>query len=155
MMKHIILSLIALLASFLSQAQVLNNMQWLCGSWSYDTKNTHTFEHWEKKSDSLFVGYSFSIIGTDTVSTEKIEIIAHQQKVQYRATVKEQNHGETIPFAMTFCNNDSVVFTNELHDFPQKIVYKKAGDKKMIAVIEGSIQKVWKRREFVYSKQEF
>lgn len=150
------LSTFLLLLGFCStQAQELSKLHWLCGGWNYDTKNTHTYEHWEKKSDSLLIGYSFSMIGKDTVSRESIELIAKNQKVQYRATVKEQNHGETIPFVMNFCNNDSVVFTNELHDFPQKIVYKKIGDKKMIAVIEGSIKKVWKRREFVYRKQEF
>ena len=131
----------------------MSQLNWMCGDWNFTTKNTKVHEHWEKKSDSLFSGFSFSIQGIDTVSSEHIEMLMVNKQVQYRVTVKEQNKGETIPFLMMSCNADSVVFENRLHDFPQRIIYKKVDATKMIAAIEGPIKNTWKRREFIYLKE--
>ena len=131
----------------------LSNLEWLIGSWNHTTKNTKVLEHWEKQSDSLLIGNSFSMQGSDTVSKERIELTLNNHKIQYRVTVREQNKGETIPFLMMSCNADSVIFENRLHDFPQRIIYKKINSEKMIATIEGPLKNTWKRREFIYIKE--
>jgi hypothetical protein len=132
--------------------QALPNIDWLIGKWEYKTQNVLVTESWTKKTNGNYVGYSYSIQGKDTVSQEVVEIVLENNKVIYKATVKEQNGGETIPFLMTNSANDSIVFVNELHDFPQKIVYKKVGETTIEAAIEGRIQNKIKRRKIIYLK---
>jgi hypothetical protein len=152
-MKKLILCFAVFFISFKIEAQQgIAKLDWILGNWEYKTQNVLVVESWSKKSNGNYTGVSYSIQGTDTVSKENIEIVFENNKVIYKATVKEQNGGETIPFLMTNSSKDSIVFVNELHDFPQKIVYKKTSDNKMIAGIEGKIQNKIKRREFVYLK---
>jgi hypothetical protein len=150
-MKKIIF-LLSFFALKTQAQQALPNIDWLLGKWEYKTQNVLVVESWTKKNNGNYAGYSYSLQGKDTVSQEVVEIVLENNKVLYKATVKEQNGGETIPFLLSQSASDSIVFVNEMHDFPQKIVYKKVSETSIEAAIEGKIQNKIKRRKFIYLK---
>ncbi len=131
----------------------LSKLHWLLGNWEYKTKNIIITENWKIKSDTSLVGVSYTLRNLDTVSSENISIIKKNSKIIYNAQVKEQNGGVVIPFIMNSFSKDSIVFENNLHDFPQRIIYTKISNDKIMASIEGIIEGKIKRRNFYYYKK--
>ena len=153
-MKFCFLSLAIFVASVANtKAQSdLDKLSWMLGTWQYKTTNYNIIEGWKVKNDSTLVGYSYTIAGKDTVSSEQTEIIKKNHKIIFNATVKEQNQNATIPFLMYAFSTDSIGFENTLHDFPQRIIYKKVSNDKIRASIEGFIEQRIKRRDFFYER---
>jgi len=143
--------LFIILFSGTTNAQILNKIHWLVGNWEYKSKINIT-ESWRIVSDTLLAGNSYTIRGTDTLSSEKTEIVLKRGKLIYNVQVKEQNNGIVIPFLMTKCTNDSLIFENVLHDFPQKIIYKKIDNDNIVAAIEGKIEGKTKHKDFFYKR---
>ena len=154
MMKFIVLT-ITICAAFITNVNAqseLDKLNWMLGTWQYKTTNYNIIEGWKINNDSTLIGYSYTIAGKDTVSSEQTEIIKKNHKIIFNATVKEQNQSATIPFLMYAFSNDSIAFENTLHDFPQRIGYKKLTNTKICASIEGLIEGRNKRRSFYYEK---
>lgn len=57
--------------------------------------------------------------------TETLQITVHNNRVQYIATVFDQNASQPIVFDAMHISTDSLCFHNSSHDFPQTIIYKK------------------------------
>lgn len=130
----------------------LDMLNWMIGKWQYQTTNYNIIEGWAKQNDTTMVGYSYTIAGSDTVSSEQTTIIKKKHKIIFNATVNEQNQNKTIPFLMYASSMDSIAFENSLHDFPQRIIYKKIDSQKLVARIEGKIEGREKSRNFYYQK---
>jgi hypothetical protein len=153
-MKFIVL-IITICVAFITNANAqsdLDKLNWMLGKWQYKTTNYNIIEGWKIKNDSTLVGYSYTIAGKDTISSEQTEIIKKNHKIIFNATVKEQNQSATIPFLMYAFSNDSIAFENTLHDFPQRIIYKKVNTEIIRASIEGLIEGRLKQRNFFYEK---
>lgn len=118
----------------------LDKLLWLQGSWEYNFEGGRTVEAWEKKAEGQLDGYSYTIMGGDTVSQENILIKEKDGKLYYVPTVMEQNDGQPIEFAMVTLSDSTAVFENKAHDFPQKIEYKKIGTDSLEAKISGPMQ---------------
>ncbi|WPU97766.1 DUF6265 family protein [Mucilaginibacter sp. cycad4] len=124
-----------------SYAQQKNNpiaqAKWLIGSWKNQSAKTLDLETWKKLNDSTFLGRSYSLSGTDTVSSEQIRLEQHARKLYYIPTVKNQNDGEAVTFTLTSSDNKHLVFENPEHDFPQKITYTQITKDSLVAEISG------------------
>lgn len=112
--------------------------KWLIGSWKNKSAKTLDIETWKKLNDSIFLGRSYSLQGTDTVSSEHIRIEQHSGKLYYIPTVKNQNNGKAITFTLTSSSKNQLVFENPEHDFPQKITYSQITKDSLIAEISGT-----------------
>lgn len=151
MFRHIKLPLLVvasiILAHTSSYAQQksipIAQAKWLIGSWKNQSAKTLDIETWKKLDDSTFVGRSYSLAGTDTVSSEHIRIEQHAGKLYYIPTVKNQNGGKAVTFTLTSANNQHLVFENPEHDFPQKITYTQINKDSLVAEISG----VWKGKQ--------
>jgi hypothetical protein len=111
--------------------------KWLIGSWKNQSAKTLDIETWKKLNDSTFVGGSYSLAGTDTVSSEHIRLEQHAGKLYYIPTVKNQNNGKAVTFTLTSANQKQLVFENPEHDFPQKITYTQITKDSLLAEISG------------------
>lgn len=149
--RHIKLPLLVvasiILAHTSSYAQQKSNpiaqAKWLIGSWKNKSAKTLDIETWKKLNDSTFLGRSYSLAGTDTISSEHIRIEQHDGKLYYIPTVKNQNNGKAVTFALTSSDNKHLVFENPEHDFPQKITYTQITKDSLVAEISG----VWKGKQ--------
>lgn len=118
----------------------LATMNWLLGNWENKMIEGNLSESWEKKDDSTFVGHSYFIKEKDTISFESIELLQKGDAIFYIPTVKGQNKDKPITFKLTTSTDNQFIFENPAHDYPQKIVYKKAGPNDLIATISGTQQ---------------
>ena len=118
----------------------LDKLKWLIGDWEYNFEGGRTVEGWQKNTEGQLDGYSYTLMGGDTVSQETILIKVKDGNMNYVPTVMEQNDGQPIEFAMIELSDSTVVFENKAHDFPQKIQYKKIGSDSLEAKISGPIQ---------------
>lgn len=117
--------------------------KWLIGNWKNQSAKTLDIEAWKKLNDSTFLGRSYSLAGTDTVSSEHIRMEQHADKLYYIPTVKNQNGGRAVTFTLTSSDNKHLVFENLKHDFPQKITYTQISKDSLVAEISG----VWKNKQ--------
>jgi hypothetical protein len=117
----------------------LEKANWLLGEWQSNSPEGNATEVWEKENDSTFVGKSYFVIGKDTVSSESISLQQNGKDLFYIPTVKGQNNGQPVKFALTSSPNKQLVFENTKHDFPQKISYTQITNDSLLAEISGKM----------------
>jgi hypothetical protein len=118
----------------------LEKLNWLVGSWEQKLPEGTLVENWKMENDSTYSGESYFIKEKDTLSFESIELLQKGDMLYYIPTVKGQNNDKPVTFKMTSDADNSFTFENPAHDYPQKIVYKKAGANDLIATISGKQQ---------------
>nr|NQU91276.1 hypothetical protein [Bacteroidota bacterium] len=99
-----------------------NNISRLVGEWNLTEGNGY-IEKWQFDDDTLMKGVGLSINNGITRITEKLAIVNSNSKISYLATVPGQNDGSTIAFHLVVSTDNSIVFENPEHDFPQRITY--------------------------------
>ncbi|GAA3655213.1 DUF6265 family protein [Flavivirga jejuensis] len=123
--------------------EVVNNFDWLLGKWkrSNEEIGKETFENWNKKSKTEYVGFSYTTQNGDTIYQEKFKLVKSNTDWSFKIELK----GETEPssFKMTssntkafVCENNEQDFPNKESDSPNKIKYWKNKDK-LYATISG------------------
>jgi hypothetical protein len=106
----------------------------MIGNWERgdDKPGRTTFEQWEQASEILYLGLSYTMVDSDTVWQEKMQLVANEP-----GWILEVNgEGETIPFRLTSIKQDAFISENAEHDFPKMITYALRGDS-LAAVISG------------------
>ena len=119
----------------------LEKMNWLIGNWENKMDDGILSETWKKENDSTFSGKSYFIVNSkDTVHSETIILTQLNNQLIYSPTVKGQNNDESVDFKLSSESENTFVFENPKHDYPQKIVYKKVDENSLIATISGMQQ---------------
>ncbi len=111
---------------------------WLLGTWQQPGTEGMLWEIWQKESDTIYTGMGLLVNANgDTLFSEKLRLADRQDTLWYLPTVSNQNEGKEVAFKETALSDTEIVFENPLHDFPQCIVYRKAGADRLQASIEG------------------
>lgn len=118
----------------------LSRLTWLIGEWEYNFEGGRTIESWSNYFDNKMLGYSYTLMGNDTVSFESILIEEVYPDLFYIPTVREQNNAQPIKFKLSELKQDYVLFENPKHDFPQKISYQKLATDSLVAEISGLME---------------
>ncbi len=116
----------------------LEKAGWLLGNWGNTSAEGVLSESWEKTNDSVYKGESYFVVKNDTVFSESIQLEETNGKLVYVVTVPDQNDAKPVRFEMTSINNNSFVFENLQHDYPNKIVYTKITNDSLVAKIFGT-----------------
>jgi hypothetical protein len=133
-----------------NKEEPLEKFAWLEGEW-YGTDGEEVMqEKWKKVNDDLFTAHSFILVGTDTVFQEYVKLQDVNDTVYYVVFI----HGvpDSTSFMLTKYEKDEAVFQNPDHDFPQTIVYRRAGDDSLYASIEGLVAGKTRREDFPYRR---
>ena len=133
-MKLLVVAL-TLLSSAL-QAQAVNELSWLTGTWNRTNVKAGRAAHerWIKTAEGL-QGWGVSLNGADTTFVEKLRIVTKEDKLYYVADVPE-NKALTW-FLITEVSANTFTCENPQHDFPKKIVYQRDGNK-LKATVSGN-----------------
>jgi hypothetical protein len=126
----------------------LEQASWLLGRWENNSPDGNFSEVWERSNDSVFAGYSFVIIGKDTVSSETILLEQRGSSLFYVPTVSGQNNGQAVRFQLTTQTENQLVFENPAHDFPQTITYTRIAPDSLVAKISGLMNGKSHSRDF-------
>ena len=120
---------------------VTENFDWLLGNWHRinEKDGKETYEIWNKKTNTEYIGVGFTLQNNDTIWKEDIKLIKSDDDWNFVVAGK----GKTNPtiFKLTMIENESFTCNNELNEFPKKIKYSK-NENKIIAVISGGEAKV-------------
>jgi len=128
----------------------LSQFSWLQGKWEGTADDEQIAEQWQPINGNTMSGSGWAIAGQDTVFKEQMTIEQRGEDIFYIAMVAE--NGGPVDFKYTGEKNDSIVFENPQHDFPQRVVYFKQGAEKLYACIDGLIKGSYAKMEFSYTK---
>ncbi|RZK55145.1 MAG: hypothetical protein EOO87_08645 [Pedobacter sp.] len=151
MKKYLVLVVIALFQLSANAQKVnLNQFAFLTGTWELKTAKGKVTESWVKSKDSLNgKSYRHNLKG-DSVLSEAVVIKKINNVFNYCVTGFEQNNLGTTNFKLVSSNNNTFIFENKTHDFPQRIVYQNKGKTQLLAWIEGEIDGKKMKSEFPY-----
>ena len=150
MYKLLLFLFCLLLFSCGNKKNSISDFSWLEGKWVGAADDMSFFEQWSKLQGNAMNGFGGAVSGKDTVFTEKIKIEERVDGIFYIPTVQE--NGGSVDFKFTGTKNDTVIFENPLHNFPQRILYLKLPNNKLYACIDGLEKGRYKRIEFSYQK---
>lgn len=127
----------------------------LIGEWSGDpgADSTIFHEQWVRNGPRDLKGLGFVMLGKDTVSIEHLNIQITDSGTFYAAEIPAQNEGIPVYFELQH-GNDSLVFVNEKHDFPQRIVYRPTGPTEWTATVSGDMEGVHRSMKFHLMERE-
>jgi len=144
--------MVSVLVACQAEKTDLNSFQWLKGDWKAQFSDTsYFFEKWTMANDTSWTGIGGMVVNSDTIFAE--QILVHQQKndFYYRANVSENNGG--VDFKYLGLINDSAVFENKAHDFPQQIVYYYKTPNRLYAHIAGFDKGKYRKEVFELQKE--
>ncbi len=120
--------------------QKMNRLEWLSGSWEFEIDDGLFAESWTKTNDSVFTGFGYMMIGEDTASIEILSIELINDDLYYVSKVSDQNNKQEIAFKLISDSDNTLIFENKKHDFPQRIIYKFVDNNAFTAIIEGDYE---------------
>jgi hypothetical protein len=114
----------------------LQGLSWMSGCWAVSREPLEIEEHWSKPAGGTMLGFSRTIKGGRTVFSEFMQIAPAGDKIVYTARIGSGQPGT--PFTLTRLSDNEAVFENPKHDFPQRIIYRRSGDRVLHARIDGT-----------------
>lgn len=122
-----------------SSAQKLSEFDCFLGCWQLQKTKQLVYECYQKQPLAI-VGKNFSIENKDTLLIENLAIIKSMQKWYLSTQVVNQNKGRNILFELIGKTDNTFIFENTMHDFPQKIIYQFISETEMEAEISGKAE---------------
>ena len=107
---------------------------WLAGAWAEDLANGRREELWLEPLGKTMLGVSRTVIAGKTVEYEYLRIEERSGTLVYIASPSGQTTAEFTAIELT---DSTAVFADPMHDFPQRIRYRRLGPDSLLAQIEG------------------
>jgi len=150
-MKYI-LTAILVFFSTVTRAQVsasdFKKLYWLEGTWTQmnlKTPGRMSIERWIKTGDTLLVGKTVSLHGSDTLSIEKATLRVKEGAIYYVAEVSHNK--EPVYFKLASISATTFTCENKTHDFPKKISYTLLGN-----ILKATISGNGKSIDYLFKK---
>lgn len=127
------------------------SLGWLAGCWKGSVNQRDFREQWMPLRGDLLLGAGHTVTGGKTQEFEFLRIEPRPDGIHYVA----QPGGSTptaFKFASVTTDGPDVMFTfvNEGHDFPQRIVYRRATGGWLYVHVEGKLKGEDKERRVIY-----
>jgi hypothetical protein len=123
------------LAAQAQPAAAIDQVAWLTGCWVADGGEAGTVEHWLAPAAGTMFGVNRSVRGGRLAQFEFMAIrTAHDGRLVFVALPGGRNATE---FAARSLAAAEVVFENPRHDFPNRVIYRRTGERTMLGRIEG------------------
>ncbi|MCD4735559.1 MAG: DUF6265 family protein [Bacteroidales bacterium] len=112
------------------------DLAWLNGSWISADQSYH--EIWTNVNDTLIAGIGYTVEDNDTLFSETLQIINSTINTYYLATIPDQNFGMPVRFDYISYDTGKIIFENKIHDFPNRIEYRKITDSTIKITVSGT-----------------
>ncbi|QQX75662.1 MULTISPECIES: DUF6265 family protein [Aequorivita] len=134
--------------------EMIEQMQWLLGTWVNQNGEEYSQETWSAENDSTFTAYSFVEVNKKkVVFAETMALEQKGENLLLTVAVANQNDKKPVTFKMISLENGQVIFENKNNDFPQRIVYTNSAKDSLHAWIEGTENGEPKKIDFSFSRQ--
>ena len=150
------LSLISIIQNSFAADPCLRDLSWLKGTWKMQEQNSITVEDWAMDG-SVMKCKSFEVKGTDTTMIENASLSCIGGKVVFTflpILIDKSDERKPVHFVLTSSIENTYVFENKEHDFPQRVVYQKVSANECHAWIEGPENGKNKKVDFYYRRSE-
>jgi hypothetical protein len=145
-----VLCILTLLAPSHARPQAMESLQWLSGCWSSDGGESGSGEFWTPLAGDTLFGVSRTVRDGRTVAHEFLQIRPLPDG-SIGLIAQPSGQAETT-FRLVSAEGREAVFENPDHDFPQRVVYRREGDRRLSAWIEGEISGQSRRVDFPMSR---
>ena len=126
--------LLAALAAFqAAPAPAEPDLDWLAGYWLSCEDGVEVSETWSNRRGGIMLGSSITI-GDDAFGWEQARIEASEEGLTFHAQPRNQ---PAAAFRLVRSGPTEAVFENPAHDFPQRVIYRREGDR-LTGRIEGT-----------------
>lgn len=115
----------------------ISDLNWLAGDWQTSLGGrSQTDEHWTQAAGGSMMGLSRTVAGGQVYEFEYLRIEQRSSGIFYVAHPKARCPGTD--FKLTRLTATEAVFENPEHDFPKRIIYRKAADGSLVATVDGA-----------------
>jgi hypothetical protein len=109
---------------------------WMQGCWQATGAEAGSGEQWTSAAGGSMLGMSKTVKGGKTVAFEFVRIAEVEPgKLGY---IAQPSGAAPTTFVLLRHSDTEFVFENLAHDFPQRVMYRRVGDKLLHARIEGT-----------------
>jgi hypothetical protein len=132
----------------------LVKLAWLAGSWRMEKAGRVVEEIWMAPSGGVMLGLSRTVVKGRVTEYEFMQIREGPGGELF--FVAAPSGQKEAAFQLLSLADNSVIFENLQHDFPQRILYTRGADGSVLAAIEGPVGADDKRKriEFPYQRVE-
>jgi hypothetical protein len=124
------------------------SLDWMTGTWTQVKGDERVTETWIGPGNGMMVAANLTTRGTQRRTFEFLRIADTEDGFSYYASPGGR---PPVEFKLKEEGDRRVVFENATHDFPQRILYWRDGDK-LVARIEGRIGGREKREEWRFAR---
>jgi len=133
-------------AAFGQTLSGVSRLSWLAGCWSSETSEAGSGEQWMQPVAGTMLGTGRTVKAGRTIEFEFMRIHeAPDGRLLYTARPSGQREAT---FNQLRISESEVAFENPEHDFPQRVIYRRQGDTRLQASIEGTRNGVTRTVEF-------
>ena len=125
----------ALVAAQAAATPAEPDLDWLAGYWLSCEDGVEVSETWSNRRGGIMLGTSITS-GDDSFSWEQTRIEADGEGLSFHAMPRDQAPAS---FRLIRSGPGEAVFENPAHDFPQRVIYRREGDR-LTGRIEGRAQ---------------
>jgi hypothetical protein len=129
---------------------ILKNLEWLSGYWTAEVDGTNMEELWLPESNGTMIGIHRDLFNSGKVFFEYLRIVQTENSISFYASPMGKKPTE---FKLKSLNEQSVVFENPEHDFPQRIMYSLKANT-MFVRIEGYVKGDLKFKDWQWYKSQ-
>jgi len=124
----------------------VSGLRWMSGCWAANGREAGSVEQWTMPAGGTMFGVNRTVAGGKTVAFEYLRIVTDEDGSV--ALISSPSGQKTARFEMVSLSPQEVVFENQEHDFPQRIIYSLNNDNNLDGRIEGTIGGQRKRVDF-------
>jgi hypothetical protein len=129
---------------------VIGDLKWLAGHWRGEVEGRTTEESWLAPEGGMMLAVNRSISKTGHGSFEFLRIAETPDGLVYFASPSGQPPTQ---FPLKSLVKNEIIFENLKHDFPQRIIYRRSGDR-LTGRIEGMRNGRQHSIEWIWSMQD-
>lgn len=128
----------------------LADLAWMAGHWSGQKDETVMEEFWTAPAGGVMLGLHRDVTQGRPAFFEYLRIEERDGRVAYIASPKGKGATE---FVLVSLEIDRATFENLEHDFPQRIIYHREGDR-LTARVEGMVDGELQSKEWAWESEE-
>jgi hypothetical protein len=127
----------------------LADVAWLQGCWRAHSPQRTVEENWTAAAGGTMIGVSRTVRGDSLADFELVILRQRDSTLEYEAHPARQ---PVATFTARAASPTGVIFENPMHDFPQRVGYRRVSADSLIAYVEGAISGRSRRIEFPYAR---
>jgi hypothetical protein len=117
-----------------TQGSPIGKLAWLAGCWEGTSGDRHIEEQWMTPRGGTMLGMGRTVVGDTTSESEQMQIREDAGQLVLTAKPSDQEEASFRSLSLT---GTGVIFENQFHDFPQRVIYRRQADGSLLARIEG------------------